>query len=52
MCEKPVYNVDTGTKELLKFLQMSYINDYNHGMGDVEIADQIRSERTIDLIIG
>lgn len=48
VCEKPVYNVDTGKKELLNFLLMSYINDYNHGMGDVDIADQLRNNYRFD----
>ena len=48
VCEKPVYNVDRGTKESLKFLQMSYINDYNNGIGDVDIADQFRNNYRFD----
>ena len=48
VCDKPVHNVDTSTKELLKFLRMRYINDYNHGMGDVDIADQLRNNYRFD----
>ena len=50
VCEKDVYNVDTGAKEPLKFLRMCYIKDYNHQMGDVDIADQLR--KIIGLVIG
>ena len=48
VCEKLVYNIDTGIKELLKFLRMSFINDYNYGMGDVDIADQLRNSYRFD----
>ena len=48
VCEKSVYNVDTGAKELLKFLRMSNINDYNNQMGDVDIADQLRNNYRFD----
>ena len=48
--EKDVYNIDTGAKKPLKFLQMCYINAYNHQTGDVEVADQPR--KIIGLIIG
>ena len=41
VCEKDVYNVDTGAKEPLHFLQICYINEYNHQMGDVDVADQL-----------
>ena len=51
MCEKPVYNIDTGKKKLLKFQRMSYINDYNHGMGDDDIADQLRNNYRFDYIM-
>ena len=43
-----MYNVDTGSKEPLQFLQMCYINDYNHQMGDVDIADQMRNAYRFD----
>ena len=50
VCEKDAYNVDTGAKGPLQFLRMCYINDYNHQMGDVDAADQLR--KIIGLIIG
>ena len=48
--EKDVYNIDTSAKEPLQFLHMCYINNYNHQMGDVDEADQLR--KIIGLIIG
>jgi hypothetical protein len=39
---KPVYNVDTGGMEKLKFLRMNQIDNYNNTMGNVDIADQLR----------
>ena len=43
VCKNSVYNVDPGTNESLKFLQMSNINNYNHQMGDIDIVDQLRN---------
>ena len=43
-----MHNVDTGAKETLQFLRMCYINDYNHQMGDVDIADQLRNNYWFD----
>ena len=43
VCEKDVYNVDTGANEPLQFLRMCYINDYNHQNGNVDISDQLRN---------
>ena len=48
--EKIVYNVDTGVKEPMKFLRLSYIETYNNEMGNVDIANQYQI--LIDLIIG
>ena len=48
VCEKDMYNFDTGAKEPLQFLQMCYINDYNHQMGDVDIADHLRNNYRFD----
>ena len=48
VCEKDMYNVDTGTKGPLQFLLMCYINDYNHQMGDVDVADQLRNNNWFD----
>ena len=37
-----MYNVDTGKVEALKFLRLNKIDKYNNGMGDVNVADQLR----------
>lgn len=39
---KNVYNVDSGITEKMKFLRMNHIHQYNHTMGNVDIADQLR----------
>ena len=41
--EKPVFNVDTGRVDSLRFLRMNTINDYNNTMGHVYISDQLRN---------
>ena len=46
--EKPVYNVDSGQVEILKFLRLNYINDYNNTMGHTDIADQLRGSYRLD----
>eukprot|EP00547_Thalassionema_nitzschioides_P014673 CAMPEP_0194238244 /NCGR_PEP_ID=MMETSP0158-20130606/5025_1 /TAXON_ID=33649 /ORGANISM="Thalassionema nitzschioides, Strain L26-B" /LENGTH=863 /DNA_ID=CAMNT_0038972445 /DNA_START=101 /DNA_END=2689 /DNA_ORIENTATION=- len=46
--EKTVYNVDTGRSEKLRFLRMNNINTYNHTMGDVDRADQLRGVYRFD----
>ena len=38
-----VYNVDTGNVEDLKFLRLNQIDKYNNGMGDVDVADQLKA---------
>ena len=43
-----MYNVDTGTNEPLQFLLMCYINDYNHQMEDVDVADKLRDNYWFD----
>ena len=48
VCEKYVYNVDTDAKEPLQFLQMCCINKYNHQMGDMDVADQLRNNYRFD----
>ena len=48
VCEKDVYNVETGAKEPLQFLRMCYINDYNHQIGDVDKSDQLRNNFRFD----
>ena len=40
--EKMVYTVDTGKVEALKFLRLNRIGKYKSGMGNVDVADQIR----------
>ena len=42
-CEKKVYCVETEQVETLKFLRLSINNEYNYGMGSVDIADQLRN---------
>jgi hypothetical protein len=46
--EKEVYNVETGKKEVLRFLRLNFINNYSHTMGHVDIADQLRGSFRID----
>ena len=36
------YNVDANEVEALQFLRLNQIDIYNHGMGDADIADQLR----------
>ena len=43
-----VYNVDTGKVEALKFLRLNQIDKYNNGMGDVDVADQLRGVYKLD----
>ena len=40
--KKMVYNVETHQKEPLQFLQLNQIDMYNHDMGNIDIADQLR----------
>ena len=42
--EKPVFNVETGRVESLRFLIMNKINDYNNNMGHVDISYQLQNE--------
>ena len=46
--EKMVYNVDTGKVEALKLLRLNQINNYNNGMGDVDVAYQLRGVYRLD----
>ena len=46
--EKLLYNVDTGKVEDFKFLRLNQINKYNNGMGDVDVANQIRGVYRLD----
>jgi hypothetical protein len=40
--EKKVYNVDTQKTEFIRFLRLNIIHKYNHTMGHVDVADQLR----------
>lgn len=40
--ETKVFNCDTDQLEMMKFLRMGFIDVYNHTMGDVDLADQLR----------
>ena len=42
-CQKQVYCSETQQLETLKFLRLNVNNDYNHDMGGVDIADQLRN---------
>ena len=46
--EKMVYNVDTDKIEALKLLRLNKIDKYNNGMGDVDVADQLRGVYRLD----
>jgi hypothetical protein len=46
--EKSVFNVETGKMETLRFLRLNYINDYNYGMGHVDVSDQLRNNYRFD----
>ena len=47
-CEKKVYCVETEQVETMMFLRLSINNDYNYGMGGVDIADQLRNYYRFD----
>eukprot|EP00536_Pseudo-nitzschia_multiseries_P019227 jgi/Psemu1/59592/gm1.59592_g len=46
--EKIIYNVETDKKEKMKFLQLNQLDNYNNGMEDVGIADQLRGVYRLD----
>jgi hypothetical protein len=46
--EKSVFNVETGKMETMRFLRLNYINDYNYGMGHVDVSDQLRNNYRFD----
>ena len=47
-CHKEVYCVETEQVEMMKFLCLNINNSYNHGMGGVDIADQLRNYYRFD----
>jgi hypothetical protein len=49
--EREVYNVDTGKKEVLRFLRLHFIYNYNHTMGHVDVADKLRGSYRINIWI-
>ena len=46
--EKKVFNVDTDEVEAMQFLRLNQIDKYNNGMGDVDVADQLRGVYRLD----
>ena len=46
--ERSVYNVDTEEVEVLSFLRMGHIDNYNMTMGHVDVADQLRGSYRLD----
>jgi hypothetical protein len=46
--ERSVFNVDTGMMETMRFLRLNHINDYNYGMGHVDLSDQLRDHYRMD----
>jgi hypothetical protein len=49
--EKKVYNVDTQKTEMIRFLRLNVIHKYNHTMGHVDVADQLRGSYRIDIYV-
>ena len=43
-----VYNVDTGKLEALKLLRLNQIDKYNNGIGDSNVAGQLRGVYWLD----
>ena len=46
--EKKVYNADTNEIENMNFLWSYQIDKYNNGLGDVNVADQLRGVYRMD----
>ena len=46
--EQKVYNIDTNQVETMEFLRLNQIDAYNHGMGDVNLADQLYGVYRLD----
>ena len=47
-CTKNVYCVETEQVEEVKFLHLNINDDYNHDMGNVDIADQLQNYYRFD----
>ena len=45
---RKVFNKATKKVEKIEFLQLNVNNDYNNGMGDVDISDQLQNSYRID----
>ena len=45
---RSVFNVETGRTELMCFLRLNHIDDYNNGMGHVDVSDQLRNHYRFD----
>ena len=43
-----VYNVETGKVEALKFLRLNQIDNYNNGIGYVDVSNQLRGVYRLD----
>ena len=43
-----VYNIDTDKVQALKLLRLNQIGKYNNGIGDVNVADQLRGVYRLD----
>jgi hypothetical protein len=41
--ERSVFNVDTGRVKYMQFLWLNHVNDYNYGMGHVDVSNQLRN---------
>jgi len=46
--EKPCFNVETGMIEILRYLRMNTIQEYNNTMGGVDLADQLWGTYCVD----
>ena len=46
--ERPCFNVETCMVEILRFLRMNTIHEYNNTMRGVDLADQLRGTYCID----
>jgi Transposase IS4/SAP domain len=46
--ERSVFNVDTGSLELMRFLRLNVNDSYNNDMGHVDVSDQLRNYYRFD----